>query len=92
VGHAHAAADGDVPAQDLAVAAHDGDEAQVVREHVDVVVGRDGDYGLELTRQVGTAVDGLVVDRVLAHDPLAVEPELAVGAGLGQEMRADPGR
>ena len=37
VRHAHAAADGDVPADELAVL-DDGDVAEVVREDVDVVV------------------------------------------------------
>ena len=38
VRHAHAAADRDIPADHLALRIGDGDEAQVLREHVDVVV------------------------------------------------------
>ena len=56
VGGAEAAADEQVVAEELAVL-DDGHEAHVVREDVGVVVRRDGEAGLELTRQVGLAVE-----------------------------------
>ena len=74
---------------EAAVVGQDRDEAQVLREHVDVVVGRDGDHRLELPRQVGLAVDRLVLG-LTARDLLALEPDLAVGAGLRQQVLADP--
>ena len=80
VGHAHAAADGDVVADHLAVLARDGDEAQVLGEHVDVVGRRHRDHGLELARQVVPAVDRLLVDLRVDH-LLAVQPDLVIGAG-----------
>ena len=80
VGHAHAAADGDVPAGDLAVLVEDGDEAEIVREDVDVVRRRHRDHDLELARQVGLAVDRLDLLLLAAGDLLAVEPDLAIGA------------
>ena len=75
----------------VAVRVDDRDEAQIVREDVDVVVGRDGDDRLELSRQVGLAVDRLVLG-LAADDLLALEPDLAVGARLRQEMVADRAR
>ena len=56
VGGAEAAADEQVVADELAVL-DDGHEAHVVGEDVGVVVRRDGEAGLELTRQVGLAVE-----------------------------------
>ena len=56
VGGAEAAADEQVVADELAVL-DDGHEAHVVGEDVRVVVRRDGEAGLELTRQVGLAVE-----------------------------------
>ena len=58
VAHPHAAAGGDCVADDLVVL-DDGDEAEVVREHIDVVARRHGDDCLEFPRQVGLAVDRL---------------------------------
>ena len=92
VGHAHAAADRDVPAGDVAGLVEDGDEAEIVREHVDVVRRRHRDRDLELPRQVGLAVDRLDRFRLAARDLLAVEPDLAIGAGAaasdGRRSRA----
>ena len=58
VAHPHAAAGGDCVADD-SVVLDDGDEAEVVREHIDVVARRDGDDNLEFARQVSLAVDRL---------------------------------
>ena len=55
VGHPHAAADHHVVADDSA-ALHDRDEAEVVREHIDIVVRRQRDGDLEFARQIGAAV------------------------------------
>ena len=56
VGGAETAADEEVVADELTVL-DDGHEAHVVGEDVGVVVRRDGEAGLELTRQVGLAVE-----------------------------------
>ena len=58
VRHAHAAADGDVPADELAVF-DDGDEAAVMREDVDIVVGRHREDELEFARQIARTVNRL---------------------------------
>ncbi len=87
VRHAHAATDGDVPADQLALLVGDGDIAQVVRVDVDVVRRRHGDDGLELTREVVDAVDRLLVllgRSTLVDHLLTVEPDLVIGAGLRQ--------
>ncbi len=81
---AHAAADGEVEALQLAVL-DDGDEAEVVREHVHVVDGRHDDRRLELARQVGRAVERLDL-LFRARHLLAVEPDLVVGARLRQQV------
>ena len=87
VRHAHAAADHDVVADDAA-AFLDGDEPEIVREHVDVVVRRQRDRDLELARHVGAAVDRLVF-RLATGDLLAVDPDLVPGAAFRQQVRAD---
>src|SRR5690606_22118951 len=56
VGRAHAAADDHVETGELP-ALLDGDEAEIVREDVDVVRRRYGERDLELARHVGIAVD-----------------------------------
>jgi glucose/arabinose dehydrogenase len=67
-----------------------GDEAEVVGEHVDVVVGRDRDGDLELARQVVLAVERLgVVGRLAARDQFLAQPDLVVGARARQKMLAD---
>jgi hypothetical protein len=48
--HAHAAADGDIPPGHLAFVAENGNEAEIVREYVDVVRGRHRQYDLEFAR------------------------------------------
>jgi hypothetical protein len=87
VGRAHPAAGRDVEA-DQAFAVGDGDEAQVVGIDVDIVVRRHRNGGLELPRQIGRAVDGLEI--LAAAHLLAVEPDLVIGAGLRQQVLADP--
>src|SRR6185503_13031969 len=54
--HAHAAADAHVEAGEPPFV-DDGDEAEVVREHVDVVARRYRDRNLELARQIRAAVE-----------------------------------
>ncbi|GJD69836.1 hypothetical protein MMMDOFMJ_2774 [Methylobacterium gnaphalii] len=88
MGHAHAPADGDVPTRELVLLVEDGDEAKVVREDVDLVGRRHRDDDLELTRQVGLAVDRLEL-LLSADDLLAVEPDLAPGIGLWQKGVGD---
>ncbi len=51
MGHAHAATGGDIPAGDIAGRIDDGDEAEIVGEHVDVVRRRHRDHDLEFARQ-----------------------------------------
>ena len=92
MGHAHAAADGDVPARDVAVLVEDGDEAEIVREHVDVVRRRHRDHDLEFPRQIGLAVDRLDDLILAAGDLLAVEPDLAIGRRLRRQMVGDRAR
>ncbi len=89
MGHAHAAADRDVPALQRAGLVERRDEAEVLGEDVDVVVRRHRDHGLELPRQVRAAVDRLDHLLLAADDLLAVEPDLAIGLRLRQEMIGD---
>ena len=84
VGRAHAAADHQVEAGQHAVF-ENGDEAQVVGEHVHVVDRRHREADLELARQVGGAVDGLLLLATAGH-ALLVQPDLVVGAGVGQQV------
>ncbi len=65
----------------------DGDEAEVLREDVDVIDRRHGDRRLELARQVVRAEDLL---RFLGRRDLrAVEPDLVVGTGTRQQMSGE---
>ena len=57
VAAAHAAAGGEVVAEQFAAAVGDGDEAAAVGEDVHVVQRRDGEGDLEFPRQVGLAVE-----------------------------------
>ena len=79
--HAHAAAGGHVPAGDLVRVVEDRDETEVVREYVDIVRGRHRHHDLEFPRQVGLSVDRLDHVGLTARNFLAVEPDLAIGAG-----------
>ncbi|MCW0450427.1 hypothetical protein NB706_003261 [Xanthomonas sacchari] len=82
---AHAAAEADVVAGQRAVGAEHADEAQIVGEHVHVVDRGQRETDLELARQVGVAVDRLVL-LAAAGDLLLVQPDLVVGAGVGQQV------
>ena len=72
----------------------DGDEAEVVGEHVHVVVRRHRDDDLELARQIVLAVDRLLLGATVSaiDDLLAVEPDLVIGAGPRQQVIADRAR
>jgi len=82
---AHAAAQGDVVAEDAALAIGDADEAQVVGEHVHIVGRRQREADLELARQVALAVDRLDFLAGTGH-LLLVQPDLVIGAGVGQQV------
>ena len=92
MGHAHAAADRHVPAGDVAGLVRDGDVAEVVREDIDVVRGRHRHHDLEFARQVGLAVDRLHHLVLAARDALAVEPDLAIGRRMRQQVVGDRAR
>ena len=67
--HTHASTDGDIEAEQLAIF-DNRNEAEAMREDVDVVVGRDGHGDLELTRQIGCTVKwfnfvALAIERTL---------------------------
>src|SRR5262245_1040598 len=89
MGHAHAATDGDIPTRDLILRIQDGDEAQVVREYVDVIGRWQRDDGLELPRHIGLAVDRLDDFLLAASNAFAIEPDFAVGRRARLEMLGD---
>ena len=89
VAGAHAAADGDVEAGQVAVLADDGDQAQIVGEHVHVVERWHRHGHLELARQVGVTVDRVLLGAAVGQ-LLLVQPDLVVGAGPGQERGRQP--
>jgi hypothetical protein len=85
----HAAADRDVVPRQPAVL-HNGDQAEVVREDVDVVHRRDRERRLELPRQVSLAVKRVheaLFDVQLQRLPL--DPDRRVGPGRGPERVRD---
>ena len=82
VGHAHAAADAYDPAGDLPVLDL-GDEADVVGENVDRVVGRMGDADLELAGQEGRAIQRLILGFLAGI--LAEDEDLVVGPRAGEQ-------
>ena len=84
MGRAHAAAEGDVEADQCAIL-DDGNEAQVIGEHVHVVGGWHGESHLELARQVGAAVDRFLFLAAAGHE-LLVQPDFVIGARIGQEV------
>ncbi len=84
VAGAHAAAHAEVVAHQ-APAFDDGDEAEVVGEHVDVVERRHREGGLELARQVGGAVQRLLF-LAAAGDLFLVQPDLVVRARVRQQV------
>lgn len=85
VGHAHAAARGDVVADDFSRVVGDGEEREVVGENIDVIGWRAGDGDFEFSRQIGFAVDGLdFLFRAL--DFFAIEPNFVIGARAWGEV------
>ena len=89
MGGAHAAADQHVIADHVAVL-DDGDVAEVMGEHVDVVLRRHRNGDLEFAGQIGGAVDRLGLQR-LRH-LLVVDENLPPGAALRQQMGGDVAR
>src|SRR3546814_20714017 len=88
VGHAHPAADRDVPAGDLAILTScavldDRDGPQIAPVDVDVALRRPGDHRLALARHIGGTVarPDLRLDRLLL---LPAPPPPAKDAGLGR--------
>ena len=79
MGHAHAAADRDIPARDFSGGVEDGDETEIVGEDVDVVRRRHRHDDLEFARQISPAVDRLDDLVLAAGDLFAVEPDFAIG-------------
>ena len=85
VGRTHAAADSHIISDQLA-RFDDGNEGKAVCINVDVVGWRHSHRDLELTRQVGFAVDRLEI-LFGRFDLFAVEPDLVISTGLWREMR-----
>ena len=84
---AHAAADGEVVADELP-ALDNADEAEVVGEDVHVVHRRQDEGGLEFARQVGLAVERvheILVRRVVEVELHAVNPDGVIGLRLRRE-------
>ena len=86
VAHAQPAADGHVVTHQLAIL-DDRDVAEILRVNIHVVRWRHGKSGLEFARQVSGAIHGLDL-RLAPGDQLLIEPNLVVGAGLGQRIIA----
>ncbi len=84
VGHGQTPAHQHVEAHELSVFGN-GHEVEIVGVDVHVVVGRDHHGRLEFARQVVGAQDRLLVTPQF----LAVQPDLHVGAGLGQQVLGD---
>ncbi|MNS71873.1 hypothetical protein D3C72_1052640 [compost metagenome] len=84
VGHGQTPAHQHVEAHQLAVITN-GHEVEIVGVDVHVVVGRDHHGRLEFARQVVGTQDRLLVTPQL----LAIQPDLHVGAGLGQQVLGD---
>src|SRR5690606_11419433 len=76
MGGAHTASYGYIKPEQHAIF-HDGDQAEVLCEDVDVVGGWNGDTDLELAWQISVAVDRFFF--WLAGDLLAIQPYLVVG-------------
>ena len=87
VGHAHSPADRDVVA-DQPARLDDGDETQILREYVGVVLRRYHEAGFELPRQIGGSVDGFNFGfRLVALELLTVQPDLVIRASRGSQVR-----
>ena len=91
MGHAHASAGHHVPARHIADVVDDSDKAEIVGIEVHVVRRRHRDGDLEFPRQIGAAIDRLdhFIGLRRAGDLLAVEPDLAIGAGARRQMIRD---
>ncbi len=87
VRHAHAAAHRHVEAGERAVFFH-GNQADIMREYVRVVIGRHGDGDLEFARQVMGEVKWVFLHRV-RRQLFFVQPDFMEGAGFWQQMLAD---
>ena len=85
IGAAHAAADRDVEALQLA-ARHDGDKAEILRIDVDVVARRNDEADLELAGHVGAPVERLL--RLLALAASRAVPDFVIGARFRDRMIA----
>ena len=72
----------------IVAALHDRDEAQIMGEYIDIVVRRQRDGDLELTRQIGAAEDRLVFLHT-AGDLLLVDPDLVPRSAMRQQMVRD---
>lgn len=77
-------ADGDIVAHQLPVL-EDGDVTQILGINIHIVGRRHGEAGLEFTRQIGVAVEGLHL-RLAPGDQLFIEPNLVIGPRLGQRV------
>jgi hypothetical protein len=66
--------------------AGNGDETEIVGEDIDIVRRRDRDGNLELSRQIGLAIDRLHDLGLAAGDPGAIEPNLAIRAGARRQV------
>ncbi|KAH8709250.1 hypothetical protein HC256_009173 [Beauveria bassiana] len=95
---AHAAAGQHVEALEVAVCALDGNQPNVVRVDVGVVVRRDGNGDFKLAREIGRSVQGLkVLDRLAGDLRLLLlvvavvfrQPNLVVGVCRRQQVVAD---
>src|SRR3546814_3595493 len=67
---------------------NDGDQTQIVREHINVVGGGNGYADLEFSGQIGRAVYGFAFGLVFGIDGgfLAIEPDFTIGPGARQEV------
>ena len=86
MGHSHAATHRDIPADDIGGIVRNGDVAEIVRKHVDIVRRRHRDHDLEFARQISLAIDRLDNLPLAARDPLAIEPDFPVGGGVRQQV------
>ncbi len=84
--HAHAAADCDIKAAELAVFLYR-NKAQVLRKDVHVIGGRNRYRYLEFAWQICRPVNGLDIRRTL--DFFSVKPDFVIGARLRRQKLAD---
>ena len=84
----HATAGCEIEAEQPALF-HDGDQAEVLCKHIDVVVRRNGDAELELARQVGRAEQGFGIVCAIGGLGQPVDPQLPIGTRLGLYVAHD---